>query len=205
MECISLARYLMYEDDKSKILEGIYMLNRQMKKLHSKNMYIPSISAENIVYNADDTFSFKNVENIPFDKEECIKSNIIKFTHLSLGIYASLTMDKTCFTDYTKLDKEFICDNYHIVREFIPYGKEYYDRIIVDEDYGYFCDYLDKKRLEDASAKETSNQLVKSTAAGKLYTDEKAAFSEVSFYPLVAVLFVSFAIICYFVFMGVGG
>lgn len=205
MEYISLTRYLMYEDDKSKILEAIYVLDREMKKLHSKNMYIPVLSAENIVYNADDTFSFKNVSRIPFDREECIKSNIIKFAHLSLGIYASLAVDKTSFADYTKLDNEFIYQNYPIVGEFIPYGKEYYDMIIVDESYSYFSDYLDKKRLEESSAKGSSNQLVKATAAGKIYSEEKMAFSEVSFYPLVAVLFIFFALICYFVFTGFGG
>lgn len=205
MESISFSRYLMYEDDKSKILEAIYVLDRQMKILHSKSMYIPVMSAENILYNSDDTFSFKNVAKIPFDKEECVKTNITKFTHLSLGIYASLAVDKTSFADYTKLDKDFIYQNYPVVRELIPYGKEYYDSIIVDESYGYFSDYLDKKRLEESSAKGSSNQLVKATAAGKVYSDEKAAFSEVSFYPLVAVLFISFAIISYFVFVGFGG
>lgn len=205
MESISFSRYLMYEDDKSKILEAICILDKEMKRLHSKNMYVPVISAENVVYNADDTFSFKNVSRIPFDKEECIKSNIIKFTHLSLGVYASLAVDKTSFADYTKLDKEFIYQNYPIIREFVPYGKEYYDGVVIDESYGYFSDYLDKKRLEESSAKGSSNQLVKATAAGKVYSEEKAAFSEVSFYPLVAVLFISFALICYFVFTGFGG
>ena len=205
MESISLARYLMYENDKSKILEAIYMLDKELKRIHSKNMYVPVMSAETIVYNSDDTFSFKNVYRIPFNKEECISYNILKFTQLSLGVYAHLATDGAAFADYTKLDKSFIYQNYPVIREFIPYGKEYYDTVLVDERYGYYSDYLDKKRLEESSVRGNSNRLVKATAAGRVYSDEKAAFSEVSFYPLICIMFVIFAIISYFVFVGFRG
>ena len=69
MESISLARYLMYENDKSKILEAIYMLDKELKRIHSKNMYVPVMSAETIVYNSDDTFSFKNVSLKNWDRK----------------------------------------------------------------------------------------------------------------------------------------
>ena len=204
MESISFGRYLMYENDKSKILEAIYILDAQMKELHLNNMYLPIINAENILYNADNTFSFKNISKIPYDKNECVKSNIIKFSHFSLGVYASLAVDKTSFADYTKLNNDFIYQNYPILREMIPYGKEYYDNIVVDQNYSYYSDFLDSKAKNEASSS-LSNKLVKATAAGKVYSDEKAGFSDIAFYPVMCTIFIIFAIICYFVITGFRG
>ena len=53
---ISLSRYLLYENDKSKILEMIYQLDKQLKLLHSKHFYVQNLNAESILYNEDETF-----------------------------------------------------------------------------------------------------------------------------------------------------
>ena len=185
---ISLSRYLLYENDKSKILEMIYQLDKQLKLLHSKHFYVQNLNAESILYNEDETFSF---------------NNILKFTQLSLGIYAFVSFPQNVFTDYSKLDEEFIYNNYLMIREFVPYAADYYDSIIIDKRYSYYSDYIDRMKERESSSNKRGNSLIKATTAGKLYSDDsnnKAAFSNVVFYPLILFMFVLFSIISYFVF-----
>lgn len=200
---ISLSRYLLYENDKSKILEMIYQLDKQLKFLHSKHFYVQNLNAEAILYNEDETFSFSSIIRNSYDEEKNIKNNILKFTQLSLGIYAFVSFPQNVFTDYSKLDEEFIYNNYLMIREFVPYAADYYDSIIIDKRYSYYSDYIDRMKERESSSNKRGNSLIKATTAGKLYSDDsnnKAAFSNVAFYPLILFMFVLFSIISYFVF-----
>lgn len=200
---ISLSRYLLYENDKSKILEMIYQLDKQLKLLHSKHFYVQNLNAEAILYNEDETFSFSSIIRNSYDEEKNIKNNILKFTQLSLGIYAFVSFPQNVFTDYSKLDEQFIYNNYLMIREFVPYAVEYYDSVIIDKRYSYYSDYIDRMKERESSSNKMGNSLIKATTAGKLYSDDsnnKAAFSNVVFYPLILFMFVLFSIISYFVF-----
>lgn len=206
---ISINRYLMYENDKSRLLEMIYILDKELKRIHMQGYYVDGLNSGTIIYNEDGTFSFTNIMRNSFDKDINIRRNILDFAKLSLGVYVFASLPQTNFNDYTKLKDEYVYENFKALKEFIPIGSDYYESVIVDERYTYYSDFVDRLRNTNSATmgNSSSHTKVYSTPAGKLYSgeDNNSGFSSVAFYFIITIMFVLFSVASYVLFITIRG
>lgn len=206
---ISINRYLIYENDKSRLLEMIYILDKELKHIHMQGYYVAGLNSGTIIYNENGSFAFTNIMKNSFDKDFNIKRNVLDFVKLSLGIYIFASLPQTTFNDYTKLKDEYVYENFKALKEFIPIGSDYYESVIVDKRYTYYSDFVDRLRNTNSTIMENSNSHTKvySTPAGKLYSgeDNNLGFSSVAFYFIITIVFILFSVASYILFITIRG
>lgn len=101
----TLNQYFSYNNDYSQLSRIFSQLYANLRVIHDNGMYVPNISANNIIY--DENFAFSSMalsDNIELNKRE----NIVSLTKLFLGTYLSLP---TGFRDFSSVDIEWFSNN----------------------------------------------------------------------------------------------
>lgn len=200
--------FLQEEHDSSKLLEVLYSLDKQLKYLHSKGYYVNNINFDSIIKNEENVFKFMYVDKLPADNSNLyVKGNIDSLAKVSLGAYVYITSYEFGYVgdinsfDYEKISRQnpdYVVQNYEFIRSSIPAADEfgeYYDGVI-DGQFGYFCDFVDKKRMASQQNKSSAITMVKSTAIGRAYRDDDA-FIAILYYPILIVCVSILSIVIY--------
>jgi len=166
--------------------------------------YVTNISAESIIFNETGDLGYVNLSKMDnrVDKSYYINQNINQLAVLALGVYVYVDLEDTNFYDYTNLvnkNPDFVKDNYQYIRSSIPYGVEYYDDVILNNNVSYFSDFIYLKSGSDNT--KSGRSLVKTTPTGKALADkEDAAFVNTWFYPIIIVCVITLLIMMYLLY-----
>ena len=208
----TLKDYFSYENDIDEVSNVFEDLSRQLKIIHSKDMYIPNLSSEEIMIDSD--VSFDNMtfsESIDVDK----RKNILSLAKIMIGTYLSMN---TGFKDFSSVDDKWFIDNLDSIFDTINvenFDKDYFSSIFLEGNNMYYSEYLDKKR-QGEKLQGTSNvqgyRKVLRNAGSSLYQEmddqidikEKAANIQTNFNPLligfslavITVLVIAVVLIC---------
>lgn len=209
IEGVSLKKNITFDKDYSKALEGLRSLDRQLEYLHSNNYYVSKLDADSIIYT--NCYGFDEISKIDkSNRAELVNKNVKDLVKLSLGIFVSLDVEGNIFYDYTKLDDNFIVQNYYSIRPSIKYGVDYYDNIVNSKLFngiGEINTLYFNRAIEDITDKKegrgNSVRMVKATPTGIALTELKdAAFVKTFFYPVIIisvliVMFISYMLYTY--------
>lgn len=208
----TLKDYFSYENDIDEVSGIFENLSRQLKIIHSKDMYVPNLSSKEII--VDDDVSFENMtfsENIEADK----RKNILSLAKIMIGTYLSIN---TGFKDFSSVDDKWFLDNLDSIFETINvenFDKDYFSSIFLEGNNTYYSEYLDRKRQGEV-LQGTSNvqgyRKVLRNAGSSLYQEmddqidirEKNANLQTNFNPLligfslavITVLVIAVVLIC---------
>lgn len=182
-----------------KELENIfYMMDLEMKKLHSYNYYVNDFSVYNIfVSNTRVIFNGVSLMDNE-DKEHYINNNIYYLACLELGIYCDI------LGYMNPNNKEYFRDNFNDLNTFLPEEVSlYYKGIFVNDLRGYLSDFINKrKEIDNSSYNDNGNNksigvsLSKSTFVGRMMSEsdkKNAAFIRIILFPFI-ILFLSILI-----------
>ena len=192
----TLDQYFSYNNDYSQLSNIFLQLYAKLRVIHENGMYVPNISANNIVY--DGNFSFGSMSlsnNIELNKRE----NLVSLTKLFLGAYLSLS---TGFRDFSSVDIEWFSNNMDGIVSVVDdenFSSEYFSSVLFGGDNVYYDDFL-KKKSQDSDLNSRSNKRgyakVLSNAGSKFYEDQteeieenpferKTAYINFIFYPVL--------------------
>lgn len=163
-------------DDKRNLFN---QLDAKMKYIHEHGYYISDFNLDKIMINNNNVDFLKLGSMTNDDYQKLINSNIYTMAFLEIGSYSN------CI-DFLK--PSFLNENFE---EFVPFmPKEdvaYYRSVIKGQQYNYFSDYCKyieaRKDVQNNTGNSNTNQRTysKSTAAGKLYSDDKGNLNNAAY------------------------
>lgn len=189
----TLRQYLTYNKNADEIEQIFYNLDNQLKYLHNKGIYVNELNSDTIFLekNKNDSnnnqavFIFSSLaksKNIGNDASD----NIVKFSKLAIGAFISIDNG---FCDYTNLNDNYIKKYFDEMSYYIPNAEYFRDVVINNDTTLYYSDFINNKKT---GGKGNSNQMIKSTAYGKMYVkDDESAFVQIVLYPVLIVTIIS--------------
>lgn len=191
----TMSQYFSYSKDYAELPVLFGNLYQKLRIMHDNGMCVPSITAEDIVY--DSEFSFKSMvlaDNLELRKRE----NIVDLTKLFLGAYVSLS---TGFRDFSQVDSDWFFNNLDSINSIITaenFYPEYFRSVFVEGNNIYYDEFAEKKKnfdeLNSRSNKMGYRKVLKN-AGSSLYAydsfddeipiERKSAFVNFIFYPTI--------------------
>ena len=171
---VDLGDYFSYNSDLSNVSLIFENLSRQLKVIHSHMMVVPKLSSKSISY--DDGVQFETMIE-PYNFELQKRENIVSFGKLMLGTYLSLG---TGFKDFSFVEDEWFANNISDITKAITsdnFYPEYFEQLFLNGSNEYYCDFIDRKRQEEALNNRSNIngfKKVLNTAASSLYEEEES-------------------------------
>lgn len=193
----TLNQYFSYNHDYSELSRIFSMLYSNLRVIHDNGMYVPNISADNILY--DGKFSFDSMSlfyNADLNKRE----NIVSLTKLFLGTYLSLS---TGFRDFSSVNIEWFSNNMESIKSIVSdedFSPDYFSSVLFDGQNVYYDEFLKKKaQNSDLNSRSSKRGYAKvlANAGSRFYEDQteeieenpfdrKTAYINFIFYPVLA-------------------
>lgn len=189
----TLRQYLTYNKNADEIEQIFYNLDNQLKYLHIRGIYVNELNSDTIFLEKNKNDSDDNQAVFMFSSlakskniEKDASNNIVDFSKLAIGAFISIDNG---FCDYTNLDSNYIKKYFDEMSYYIP-NEEYFRDVVMDNNTTiYYSDFINNKKT---GGKGNSNQMIKSTAYGKMYVnDDESAFVQIVLYPVLIVTIIS--------------
>ena len=213
---ISVKDFLGKDPTTSELVETIYSMYYCLQELHKKGYYAEDITFDTVTFTQAEgshkRFDFSSINTTPDNskfREYCI-SNIVLLTYTALGMFgynysSELQPSNPAYFDYSRMVKQdpyFVYNNYNVISDFIPYGKDYFDDIMTGN-YSYFNEYVDYTDKNRKSSRDSNRgSYVKATPAGRGYGEEDNSFAyiKVWFYPIIILCIALIAFVVYILY-----
>lgn len=143
----TLKEHFSYERDFDELPELFENLSRQLRIIHSNNMIVPKVNANEIVLGEAMAYHPVRLES---DNPNAKRRNLLDFNKIMIGAYLSLG---TGFKDFSSVDDSWFLENFDSIFDTIHYDdfdKEYFSSVFFDGKNDYYCDYLDRKRQSES-------------------------------------------------------
>ncbi|MBO5376410.1 MAG: hypothetical protein J6A52_06105 [Bacilli bacterium] len=193
----TLNQYFSYNHDYSELSSIFSSLYSNLRVIHENGMYVPRISADNIIY--DGKFSFDSM-SLSYNTELNKRENLVSLTKLFLGAYLSLS---TGFRDFSSVNIEWFADNMEGIKSVITdddFSSHFFSSVLFEGENIYYDEFLRKQaQSSDLNSRSSKKGYAKvlSNAGSKFYEDQteeieenpfdrKTAYINFLFYPVLA-------------------
>lgn len=191
---INLREWLLLHEDNDEMRTMFLRMDQKMKYIHGKGYYIMNFAPDKIEVNTNDVNFMEMGAMQNDDYKSLMDHNIYTLSFLAIASYSK------CL-DYLK--PGFLAEHFDEFVPFIPADDiAYYKGVIQDKKYFYLNDYVSMKgKMEQESFANqndggknnvSSRTYTKSTAAGRMYTEQEDGLNNAAF---VNTLVLSFFVI----------
>lgn len=190
MNITTVEEWFLLHSNEDSIENMHYLLDKTLKYIHSKGFYVIDFNFSEILTDGKSA-QFKEISRIPNGNKDTVKRNNIfilacqiikKYNEFPMNVSIDFLKEK--FTEY---------------KELMPLNvKEYFVGVMANNEILYYSDYDDKK-LEDGNQRENSRTLGKNTQAGRLMSNDEAAYASTLILPAILTLVFLTALITYFI------